>query len=132
MANALSKGEREIAMNKLTGLLFVFLAGFSLFAFAAENGNAVAPDSRPFYAVLGFGAAVVGAEVWLILKMRSRWTPYGVIRLIGLTLTVTAAVALVMRQSESEHVTAVVGMLGSAELRFGRGRRRPPSALQPG
>jgi len=66
----------------------------------------------PLY-VLGFGALIVVVEVMLIRKMSAKWTPYSVIRLLGITLIIIASLALVVGSGKENQISSVVGLLGT-------------------
>ena len=63
--------------------------------------------------VLGFGLIVIISELVIVKKMRATWTPYSVIRIIGLTLIIVAALAVVLCSQADKQITAIIGLLGT-------------------
>ncbi len=63
--------------------------------------------------ILGFGLFVLLAEVVMIKLMKARWTPYSVIRIIGLTLIIIAALTLAVNSGGETQISAVIGLLGT-------------------
>ena len=63
--------------------------------------------------ILGFGLLVIIGELIMVKKMKARWTPYSVIRMLGLTLIIISALALVAGSQVETQVTGVIGLLGT-------------------
>ena len=63
--------------------------------------------------ILGFGFLVIIGELILVKFMKARWTPYSVIRMLGLTLIIITALALVAGSQVEAQITAVIGLLGT-------------------
>ena len=66
-------------------------------------------------AVLFFGVVVIGLEVFLVYKLRTMWSSMDAIKVIGITLIITAVLfAAILGYSLGENMlTAIVGLLGT-------------------
>lgn len=100
---------------------------------ATPEGNQINP--KLIYWIIVFGLIVVISELGLIKFARARWSPYSVIRLLGLTLIIISATALVIGFQEQTQITAVIGLLGTiAGYLLGKESKvgddiNPPSAV---
>lgn len=82
---------------------------------AAADGAAVNwqySDLIAMVAVLVFGAILILVMAILILKTRLRWTPYAVVRLMGLTLVIITSI-IVMLMPDRDATKSVMGLLGA-------------------
>jgi hypothetical protein len=70
-------------------------------------------DQNIIIIVLSFGLLVIMGELIMVKKMRATWTPYSVIRMLGLTLIIITALALVLGSQAEKQITAVIGLLGT-------------------
>lgn len=120
-------------MKNVTYFLVLFLVLFSLSAASTEQEGATtkldtakvdslsgAKDKTDEYTgqeltmtILGFGFLVIIGELILVKFMKARWTPYSVIRMLGLTLIIITALALVAGSQVEAQITAVIGLLGT-------------------
>ena len=126
-------------MKNVTLLLILFLMLFSLSAVSApQEGNTTKVDTAQVDSlngnegiknqgnetdkstgqdmtilILGFGLLVIIGELIMVKKMKARWTPYSVIRMLGLTLIIISALALVAGSEVETQITAVIGLLGT-------------------
>lgn len=65
------------------------------------------------FAVLVFGAFVLGLQTYLIIKAKVNWTANTILRFNGLTLVVTAGVLLVTAGYSNQQMTPMIGLLGT-------------------
>ena len=126
-------------MKNVTLLLILFLMLFSLSAVSApQEGNTTKVDTAQVDSlngnegiknqgnetdkstgqdmtilILGFGLLVIIGELIMVKKMKARWTPYSVIRMLGLTLIIISALALVAGSQVETQITGVIGLLGT-------------------
>ena len=127
-------------MKNATFFLILFLMLFSLSAVSApqEGGNTTKVDTAQVDSlngneeiknqgnetdkstgqdmtilILGFGLLVIISELIMVKKMQATWSPYSVIRMLGLTLIVISALVLVAGSQVQAQITAVIGLLGT-------------------
>jgi hypothetical protein len=77
------------------------------------NETTKSTDQNIIIIILSFGLLVIMGELVMVKKMRATWTPYSVIRMIGLTLIIITALALVLGSQAEKQITAVIGLLGT-------------------
>jgi hypothetical protein len=90
---------------------------------AAAKGSSVAPESNKqrwhtpveialTLGVLVFGAVLIGLEMLLVCKQPG-WTSGATLKLLGLTLLVTAGMFLIVAGFDQIQIASMIGLLGS-------------------